>query len=188
MFFLSKPSGQLDFLAEHGYQAHCGTMRPTSRGSVTLASNSPLEAPLIDPNFLATEEDRRDLRAGLRLTIEIMEQQALQEFKRETWFHFGVILLAFLRHDSICAREQCQNPEMFGFKPRFHRQFNIWDPGTSDENNPYEPMKFASVGGQTATAATDVDNKERYAPLQNINLESDEEVDAWIRASSHSGG
>lgn len=84
-FFLSKSSGQLDFLAEHGYQAHCGTMRPTSRGSVTLASNSPLEAPLIDPNFLATEEDRRDLRAGLRLTIEIMEQQALQEFKRETW-------------------------------------------------------------------------------------------------------
>lgn len=73
-------------------------MRPTSRGSVTLASNSPLEAPLIDPNFLATEEDRRDLRAGLRLTIEIMEQQALQEFKRETWFwkFWGNILMAFL--------------------------------------------------------------------------------------------
>lgn len=91
-----------------------------------------------------------------------MEQQALQEFKRETWFHFGVILLAFLRHDSICAREQCQNPSMFGFKSRFHRQFDIWDHGTCNENNPYEPMKFASVGGQTATtatAATDVDCK-----------------------------
>ena len=36
---------------------------------------------------------------------------------------------------------------MFGFKSRFHRQFNIWGHGTSDENNPYEPMKFASVGG-----------------------------------------
>ena len=106
----AKSSGQLDFLAEHGYQAHCGTMRPTSRGTVTLASNSPLEAPLIDPNFLATEDDRRDLRAGLRLTIEIMEQQALQEFKRETWFHFGVMLMAFLRHDLIWAREPCQDP------------------------------------------------------------------------------
>ncbi|CAL1141865.1 unnamed protein product [Cladocopium goreaui] len=103
-------TGQLDFLAEHGYQAHCGTMRPTSRGTVQLSSGSALDAPLIDPNFLATEEDRRDLRAGLRLTVEIMEQQALQEFKRE-----------------------------------------------------------------------------RYAPLLNLNLDSDEEVDAWIRASSHSG-
>ena len=76
--------GQLDFLAEHGYQAHCGTMRPSSRGTVQLSSGSALDAPLIDPNFLATEEDRRDLRAGLRLTVEILEQQALQEFKRDT--------------------------------------------------------------------------------------------------------
>ena len=48
------------------------------------------------------------------------------------------------------------------------------------------PWSLPVLGGQTATAATD--KKERYAPLQNINLESDEEVDAWIRASSHSGG
>lgn len=74
----------MDFLAEHGYQAHCGTMRPTSRGTVQLASGSALDAPLIDPNFLSTEEDRKDLRQGLRLTVEIMEQSALQEFKRET--------------------------------------------------------------------------------------------------------
>lgn len=74
----------MDFLAEHGYQAHCGTMRPTSRGTVQLASGSALDAPLIDPNFLSTEEDRKDLRQGLRLTVEIMEQSALQEFKRAT--------------------------------------------------------------------------------------------------------
>lgn len=49
-------TGQLDFLADHGYQAHCGTMRPTSRGTVRLASSNALEAPLIDPNFLATKE------------------------------------------------------------------------------------------------------------------------------------
>ena len=29
--------------------------------------------------------------------------------------------------------------------------------------------------------------RERYAPLDNLNLDSDEDVDAWIRASSHSG-
>ena len=74
-------TGQLDFLPEHGYQAHCGTMRPTSRGTVQLETASILDAPLIDPNFLATEEDRRDMRAGLRLTVEIMEQSALKDFK-----------------------------------------------------------------------------------------------------------
>lgn len=44
-----------------------------------------------------------------------------------------------------------------------------------DKLQPLQPLQ------PTSTA------KERYAPLQNINLESDEEVDAWIRASSHSG-
>lgn len=74
-------TGQLDFLPEHGFQAHCGTMRPTSRGTLKLASADPFAAPLIDPNFLETEEDRADLRAGLRLTLEIMEQPALKEFR-----------------------------------------------------------------------------------------------------------
>ena len=102
-------TGQLDFLPEHGYQAHCGTMRPTSRGTVQLQSASILDAPLIDPNFLSTEEDRRDMRAGLRLTVEIMEQEALKDFKLK-----------------------------------------------------------------------------RFAP-DNLDLDSDDAVDAWIRSSSHSG-
>lgn len=74
-------TGQLDFLPEHGYQAHCGTMRPTSRGTVQLSSGNILDAPLIDPNFLSAEEDRIDMRAGLRLTVELMEQSALSDFK-----------------------------------------------------------------------------------------------------------
>lgn len=73
--------GQLEFLAEHGYQAHCGTMRPTSRGTVRLASKSPRESPLIDPNFLATPEDVEDQRNALRLCVEIMHQQAFDPFR-----------------------------------------------------------------------------------------------------------
>mmetsp|Transcript_53358 Transcript_53358/g.159241 ORF Transcript_53358/g.159241 Transcript_53358/m.159241 type:complete len:590 (-) Transcript_53358:272-2041(-) len=72
--------GQLEFLPEHGYQAHCGTMRPTSRGTLKLASKDPRDAPLIDPNFLATPEDVEDQRNALRLTMEIMEQQAFKPF------------------------------------------------------------------------------------------------------------
>ncbi|KAJ5901286.1 glucose dehydrogenase [Penicillium tannophilum] len=37
---------------------------PTSRGSITLASADPRDAPLIDPNYYATEVDRAALRAG----------------------------------------------------------------------------------------------------------------------------
>mmetsp|Transcript_35636 Transcript_35636/g.94308 ORF Transcript_35636/g.94308 Transcript_35636/m.94308 type:complete len:590 (-) Transcript_35636:151-1920(-) len=72
--------GQLDFLPEHGYQAHCGTMRPTSRGTIRLASRDPSEAPLIDPNFLATEEDVIDQRNAFRVTHEIMRQKAFDPF------------------------------------------------------------------------------------------------------------
>eukprot|EP00406_Dinophysis_acuminata_P007106 CAMPEP_0179231948 /NCGR_PEP_ID=MMETSP0797-20121207/11606_1 /TAXON_ID=47934 /ORGANISM="Dinophysis acuminata, Strain DAEP01" /LENGTH=576 /DNA_ID=CAMNT_0020939051 /DNA_START=99 /DNA_END=1826 /DNA_ORIENTATION=+ len=72
--------GQLDFLPHHGYQAHCGTLRPTSRGTVRLASGDPRDAPLIDPNFLATPEDVQDQRNALRLTLEILQQEAFDPF------------------------------------------------------------------------------------------------------------
>eukprot|EP00927_Polykrikos_kofoidii_P043076 TRINITY_DN37136_c0_g1_i1.p1 TRINITY_DN37136_c0_g1~~TRINITY_DN37136_c0_g1_i1.p1 ORF type:complete len:609 (+),score=80.22 TRINITY_DN37136_c0_g1_i1:238-1827(+) len=74
--------GQLEFLPEHGYQVHCGTMRPTSRGTVRLASTDPQEAPLIDPNFLATEEDVVDQRNAFRLTREVLEQKAFDPFRK----------------------------------------------------------------------------------------------------------
>jgi len=72
--------GQLDFLPEHGYQAHCGAMRPTSRGTLRLASKDPTASPLIDPNFLATEDDVVDQRNAFRLTHEIMRQKAFDPF------------------------------------------------------------------------------------------------------------
>jgi len=87
--------GQLDFLPDHGFQAHCGPLRPTSRGSVKLASADFKEAPLIDPNFLATEEDIVDMRAGVRHTVEILEQSALadnfikERFSPEPGFDIG---------------------------------------------------------------------------------------------------
>jgi choline dehydrogenase-like flavoprotein len=45
---------------------------PTSRGSVTLASSDPTAAPVIDPNYFATESDRYVLRWGLRNTIGVL--------------------------------------------------------------------------------------------------------------------
>lgn len=75
--------GQLDFLPEHGFQIHVCTMRPTSRGSVKLVSNDFRDSPLIDPNFLGTEQDIVDMRNSIRLTCEIIEQPALADFVKQ---------------------------------------------------------------------------------------------------------
>ncbi len=44
---------------------------PDSRGTVTLRSRDPYDAPLIDNNFLATERDRRRLVEAVRLGRKI---------------------------------------------------------------------------------------------------------------------
>ena len=53
-------------------------MRETSRGHIELASNSPWDAPLIDPNYLDTEQDVVDYRNAVRLTKEIVMQEVRQ--------------------------------------------------------------------------------------------------------------
>jgi len=47
-------------------------MLPTSRGSITLASSNPSDAPIIDPNYYATEFDRVLFRTGIRKVIQLM--------------------------------------------------------------------------------------------------------------------
>jgi choline dehydrogenase len=54
-------------------------LRPESRGSVTLRSADPLEMPIIDPNFHATENDRKLSIAGIRMAREILAQPALSQ-------------------------------------------------------------------------------------------------------------
>ena len=49
-------------------------MSTTSRGSITLASASPLASPVIDPNFYATEADRAAMRAGVRQVIKVLQE------------------------------------------------------------------------------------------------------------------
>ncbi|PLB55927.1 alcohol oxidase [Aspergillus steynii IBT 23096] len=47
-------------------------MVPTSRGSVTLASADAQTAPVIDPNYYATEVDRAALRAAIRQVARVL--------------------------------------------------------------------------------------------------------------------
>lgn len=45
---------------------------PTSRGSIKLASGTISDAPLADPNYLATEVDRFVYRSSMRVAIELL--------------------------------------------------------------------------------------------------------------------
>ncbi len=67
--------------AGHGYQAHIDLMKPTSRGSITLQSANPREAPSILFNYLKTEEDRRVVIEGFRLTRTLLAQQSFDNFR-----------------------------------------------------------------------------------------------------------
>jgi choline dehydrogenase len=66
---------------ENGYSVIFGLMTPTSRGSVRLADADPRRPPLIDPNYLATESDRRRMVAGLRLAREVGAADALAPWR-----------------------------------------------------------------------------------------------------------
>jgi choline dehydrogenase len=58
-------------------------LRPTSRGEVRLRSSDPHAKPIIAPNYLSTDEDRRVAADALRLTRRLMRQPALARFQPE---------------------------------------------------------------------------------------------------------
>ena len=66
---------------QHGYLINFYPLRPESRGSITLASIDPDAAPLIDPNYLSAEADRRCMRDGTRLARQIGETVPLVQRK-----------------------------------------------------------------------------------------------------------
>ena len=58
-------------------------LRPTSRGHVHLRGADPKLKPVIAPNYLATEEDRRVAVAAIRLTRRIVAAPALARYTPE---------------------------------------------------------------------------------------------------------
>ena len=65
----------------HGYMAHVCQLRPESRGYISLKSADPLAAPLIQPNYLEAEEDRRALREGVKLARDVFAQPAFDAYR-----------------------------------------------------------------------------------------------------------
>lgn len=86
---VSRPDLQLHFVVAklidhgrqtvwgHGFSCHVCVLRPQSRGTVRLRSADPLTLPLIDPNFLAVEDDLQRTVRGGQMARRILAQTAL---------------------------------------------------------------------------------------------------------------
>ena len=73
-------------VAKDGFTFHVCQLRPESRGRVGLNSADPFADPAIFANYLATDEDRRAMREGVRMMRHVASQAALDAYRSEELF------------------------------------------------------------------------------------------------------
>ena len=78
--------GSVHSVPEHAFQVHIDLMRPKSLGAVKVRSADPKAPPSICFNYLKHPADRADMRAGVRLTREVLAQKAMKPFLGEELF------------------------------------------------------------------------------------------------------
>ncbi|WP_229737696.1 choline dehydrogenase [Primorskyibacter flagellatus] len=125
----------------HGFQAHTGPMRSPSRGSVTLRSANPEDAPVIRFNYMAHEKDWADFRTAIRLTREIFAQKAFAPF---------------YKHEIQPGKDVRTDDELNGFI-REHVE------------SAYHPCGTAKMGRRTDPHAV-VDPEARVIGVDNLRL------------------
>lgn len=94
----SRPDIQLHFipamLDDHGRRKlpgrgatiHACDLAPRSRGCITLATANPMDAPLIQPNYLSAPEDIAVLREGVRISREILSAAPFAKWRGDEIF------------------------------------------------------------------------------------------------------
>ncbi|TDE39756.1 GMC family oxidoreductase [Antarcticimicrobium sediminis] len=70
----------------HGFSCHVCALRPFSRGSVTLASDDPLAAPAIDPQFLSDPRDLQTTIKGAKMARAILQAPAMAPYQEKELF------------------------------------------------------------------------------------------------------
>ncbi|WP_203368786.1 choline dehydrogenase [Cysteiniphilum marinum] len=65
----------------HGFQVHIGHNKPKSRGFVHVTISDPRKAPKIQFNYLQHQDDIEGFRQCVRLTREIIEQPAFDDYR-----------------------------------------------------------------------------------------------------------
>ena len=70
-------------IEKDGFSVHVCQLRPESRGEVALRSADPFDDPAILANYLATDEDRRALREGVKMVRALVEGAAMDAVRGE---------------------------------------------------------------------------------------------------------
>jgi choline dehydrogenase len=65
----------------HAFGLHMCALRPESRGHIALRSANPADPPLIQPNSLASENDLRTLRDGVKIARRLVAQPAFAAYR-----------------------------------------------------------------------------------------------------------
>ncbi|MGO8905147.1 MAG: GMC family oxidoreductase [Solirubrobacteraceae bacterium] len=81
---------------EHGVAFGPGVVKPTSRGTVELRTASPYVKPRIRHKYLTTEEDRATILAGVKVALQIAQQDAFK----------GIITGPFMAPDPDASDEE----------------------------------------------------------------------------------
>src|SRR5262249_4158040 len=63
------------------FTASVCNLQPTSRGFVRLRSHDPVDKPVVKPNYLSTDADRRVAVDSIRVARKIAAQPALAKYK-----------------------------------------------------------------------------------------------------------
>ena len=74
-----------DLHSFNAFTASVCNIRPSSRGSVHINSLNPEAPPVIHPNYLSTEEDRKVAAESLRLTRNIVQSSALKPYSPQEY-------------------------------------------------------------------------------------------------------
>ena len=80
-FMLGVMEGAKEMAKFDGFTIDVVPLRPESRGEVGLRSADPFADPLLRPNFMQTESDRRTLRDAVRVARRIGSQPALAPYR-----------------------------------------------------------------------------------------------------------
>ena len=75
-----KEGVQSEIDTEPGFTCAAWQQRPESRGFIHARTSDPFDKPVIQPNYLDAEEDRRVVLAGMKLARQLMHSSALAPY------------------------------------------------------------------------------------------------------------